>query len=134
MTTPYDDFVTWFNGTPGADGFVRARGRWRDTPDTLQKRFVVFEFQSGGKPDVDRISPVVSVLILGKQGESAVAGAFPELEKFAYSLVQRSMSSACCGKITGIRAISTPMGPGFTTEDRPWYSLSLELTGFSFDE
>lgn len=132
--TPYDDFVAWFNETPGSAAYTRVRGAWVDSVNNYDRRFVVFNFQGGPKPDVDRVSPVVDVLLLGKRGERSVAGSLPDLEQFAYSLIRRSMSSTCSGKITGIRAIGLPVGPGFTTEDRPWYSLSLELTGFSFDE
>lgn len=129
MSSPYDDFAAWFSATPGADAYTRARGMWVDSATNDAKRFAVFQFQGGGKPDVDLISPVIDVLILGKKAERQVAGALPDIEQFVYSLVERSMSSACSGRITGIRAIGLPSGPFFTTEDRPWYRLSFELTG-----
>lgn len=127
--SPYDDFVAWFSATPGADVYTRARGTWVDSEPLYQKRIAAFQFQGGPKPDVDLISPVLDVTILGKRAERAVAGALPEIEQFVYDLVARSMTSSCSGRITGIRAIGLPVGPGFTTEDRPWYRISFELTG-----
>lgn len=130
MSTPYDDFSTWFQGAPGASVYTRARGAWVEPPTgTPDSRFAVFQFQGGPKPDVDMISPVVDVTILGKRGERNLAGSLPDMENFVYDLVARSMSSTCSGKITGIRAIGLPVGPGFTEEDRPWYKISFELTG-----
>lgn len=127
--SPYNDFITWFTATPGADLYTRARGMWVDNDSNAQKRFAVFTFQGGAKPDVDLISPVIDVLILGKRGERGVAGALPEIEEFVYALVARSMTSVCSGRITGIAAIGLPVGPNFTAEDRPWYRLSFRLTG-----
>ncbi len=130
MSTPYDDFSTWFQGASGAAQYTRARGTWVEPPTgSPDTRFAVFQFQGGAKPDVDMISPVVDVTILGKRGERNVAGSLPDIENFVYDLVARSMSSTCSGKITGIRAIGLPSGPFYTTEDRPWYKISFELTG-----
>lgn len=130
--TPYNDFTAWFNETPGADMYTRARGMWVDGGQNDAKRFAVFQFSGGPKPDVGMISPQVDVILLGKKGERNTPGSLPDIENFAYSLVARSMSSACSGKITGIRAIGLPQGPGFTSEDRPWYRISFELTGVDF--
>lgn len=129
MSQPYDDFITWFNETPGADQYTRARGTWVDSPTNDTKRFAVFEFQGGPKPDVDRISVSVDVLLLGKKGERNVAGALPDIEAFAFALVQRSLAVSCTGNITSIRAQAMPVGPGYTTEDRPWYRVSFLLLG-----
>lgn len=132
MTNPYEDFTAWFSATPGAEAYTRARGMWVDGGVNDQKRFAVFQFAGGGKPDVDMISPTVDVLLVGKKGERNTQGSLPDIENFAYSLVARSMVSSCSGKITGIKAIGLPQGPGFTTEDRPWYRCSFELTGVDF--
>lgn len=129
MSNPYDDFVTWFSETPGASAYTRARGSWLDSPTNDAKRFAVFEFRGGPKPDVDRFSAAIDVLLLGKKGERNVAGALPDLEEFAYSLVRRSLTNSCSGSITSIRAQAMPSGPGYTTEDRPWYKLSFLLMG-----
>lgn len=130
MSQPYDDFTAWFNEAPGADAYTRVRGQWVDSNMSADKRFAVFQFQGGGKPDVDYISPQIQVLLLGKKGERATAGALPNIEDFAYSLISRSMSMTCSGGITSIRALQgAPTGPGFTTEDRPWYMLNFELMG-----
>lgn len=129
MSNPYDDFVTWFNETPGASAYTRARGSWVDSPTNDAKRFAVFEFMGGPKPDVDRFSAAIDVLVLGKKGERNVAGALPDLEAFAYSLVRRSMVGGCSGSITSIRVQALPTGPGYTTEDRPWYRCSFLLMG-----
>lgn len=127
--SPYQDFVDWFSAAPGADGYTRARGTWVDSPTNDDKRFAVFTFQGGPKPDVDRYSVTVDVLLLGRKQERSVAGALPDIENFAYTLVQRSMQSYCSGRITAIRSVGIVTGPGFTTEDRPWFSLSFMLVG-----
>lgn len=129
MSQPYDDFVTWFRETPGADEYTRARGTWLDSPTNDAKRFAVFQLQGGPKPDVDRFSVSIDVLLLGKKAERNVAGALPDIEEFAYSLARRSLTNSCSGSITSIRTQSMPVGPGFTTEDRPWYKLSFLLMG-----
>jgi hypothetical protein len=127
--TPYDDFVTWFNEAPGASAYTRARGEWNDSTLAADKRFAVFQFQGGPKPDIDRYSVTVDVTLLGKKQERQVAGALSDIEDFAYNLVQRSMQSFCSGRITAVRSIGIVTGPGFTTEDRPWYKLSFMLLG-----
>lgn len=128
-TSPYEDFVAWFNEVPGAEVYTRARGAWNDSTMAADKRFAVIKFQGGPKPDVDRFSVTVDVLLLGKKQERQTAGALPNIEEFAYALVQRSMQSWCSGRITAIRSIGGVTGPGFTAEDRPWYSLSFQLVG-----
>lgn len=127
--TPYDDFVAWFSATPGAEAYTRARGQWNDSTMAADKRFAVIQFQGGPKPDVDRYTVTVDLILLGKKQERQVAGALPDIEQFAYSLVQRSMQSWCSGRITAIRSIGGVIGPGFTAEDRPWYRLSFQLVG-----
>lgn len=129
MSSPYQDFTDWFSAAPGADAYTRARGMWVDSPTNDGKRFAVFEFQGGGKPDVDRYTATIDVLLLGKKGERNVAGALPDIENFAYALIERSMSSYCSGRITAIRSLGGVVGPGFTTENRPWYRLSFQLQG-----
>ena len=129
MSQPYDDFVTWFLETPGADQYTRARGSWVDSATNDAKRFAVFQFQGGPKPDVDRFSASIDVLILGKKGERNVAGALPDIEAFVYSLSRRTLTNSCSGSITSIRTQAMPVGPGYTTEDRPWYRLSFLLMG-----
>lgn len=129
MSTPYDDFVTWFNETPGAADYTRARGTWVDSPTHDLKRFAVFQFMGGPKPDVEHFSASIDVLLLGKKGERNVAGALPDIENFAYDLIRRSLTNSCSGSITSIRSQAMPVGPGFTTEDRPWYRLSFLLMG-----
>lgn len=130
MSTIFEDFTAWFSGAPGADVYTRARGTWVDSPTNDDKRFAVFSMQGGFAPDVDSISPHVQILLIGRKGERNVAGALPDIENFAYSLILRSMSTFCSGSITAVRSItSAPTGPGFTTEDRPWYTLNFELMG-----
>jgi hypothetical protein len=129
VSTPYDDLVAWFNATPGADAYTRARGTWVDSPANDAKRFAVFQFQGGPKPDVDRYTATVDVLLLGKKGERNVAGALPDIENFAYSLLERSIQLNCSGRITQIRCIGGVTGPGYTAEDRPWYRLAFSLDG-----
>lgn len=129
MSQPYDDFVTWFLETPGADQYTRARGTWVDSPTNEDKRFAVFKFEGGPKPDVDRISVSLDLTLFGKKHERNVVGALPDIENFAYDLVNRTLTNSCSGSITSIRAQAMPIGPGYTTEDRPWYKLSFLLMG-----
>lgn len=129
MSTPYEDFTAWFSATPGAEVYTRARGMWVDSPTNDAKRFAVFQFQGGPAPDVDRYTATIDVLLLGRKQERSVAGALPDIENFAYTLVQRSMQSYCSGRITAIRSLGGVVGPGFTTEERPWYRLTFQLVG-----
>jgi hypothetical protein len=129
MSTVYEDFASWFSATPGAEAYTRARGQWNDSTMAANKRFAVIQFQGGAKPDVDRYTVTVDLILLGKKQERQVAGALPDIENFAYSLIERSMQPNCTGRITGIRSIGGVSGPGYTAEDRPWWKMSFQLQG-----
>lgn len=102
-----------------------ARGQWIDNP-ALDLSFICAIHSVGGpSPDVDDRRPRFQVVLLGPRDGRQYA---PRINECMGMLMQRTLSDAPpCGAAL-VRAMNEPIGPGYTTENRAWYSLDFQLT------
>ncbi|HBO3404126.1 TPA: hypothetical protein L4S50_002371 [Pseudomonas aeruginosa] len=123
--TPYDAFQDWLASILG-DGFQYSRGMWVDHP-SLDSAFIAAIQQTGGPPtQVDVRHLRFKVILLGPKGMESrkrVADVGRSIEAVAQAALGDSVP---CGAAS-VRAIGEPIGPGYTTENRAWYSLDLEV-------
>lgn len=125
--TPLESFVEWLEAVPAVSGYTLSRGMWQDDESAYQTRFIALMAGAGRAPGIIERYPVVRVLVLGKRGERNVAGAVAELEAFANSLIEQAAAVPYTECLAQVRPIGDIMGPGYTTEDRPWYELNFQL-------
>lgn len=125
--TATDEVLAWIMAVPEFAAYVPSRGMWVESASLDDKRILALYGEGGGNPGPIERYPRVRVLILGKRGERNIAGAVAELAAHADLLAQRAFTTYKTDCIAQIRMIGDIIGPGYTTEDRPWFELNTEL-------
>lgn len=129
MSTPPTDIVKqWLEADPNwtAYGFEFQQGRWSDTPANAKKR-LCFLTSTGGRTGADPgvFFDSVRVLLVGPQkGGSDMMF----IRNLAYAIRTRMIEEFRQGcEAFSLRLMAAPMGPNFTTEERPWIELNIEV-------
>jgi hypothetical protein len=97
---------------------------WIDSP-SVNGAFIASVQQMGGPaPDVeDRVIRFKVILLGPRDGRKHVVA----VEQTMESLAQAALGdSSPCGAAS-VRAVGEAVGPGYTSENRPWYSLDFEV-------
>lgn len=119
----FDAFVEWLESVLGTQ-YQYSRGQWVDSA-ALAGIWIASVHQNGGPgPDVDDRRQRFRVILLGPRNarQSSV-----QITEHIESLVQAAMGDAVPCGAASVRAIGEPAGPGYTTENRAWFSLDLEV-------
>lgn len=119
----FDHLFDWIKTVLG-DKYKYSRGMWVDHA-SLSDEFICALHQAGGMaPDVDDRRPRYRLILLGpRNGRQHVV----EVQTDMDSLAQAALGdSAPCGAAS-VRAVGEAVGPGYTTENRAWFSLDLEV-------
>jgi hypothetical protein len=126
MTNTITELIAWLKTNPGllsADALY-FRGQVADTPANAARRLVSV-LGVGGDDGVLLDMQEIRVMVLGPQGNPA--GEMAAIETTLKTMQQRLKTDyKTCG-IAQIRVIGGIIGPGRTTEDRPWYEINLQL-------
>lgn len=119
----YEFFVDWLTSVLG-EAYEVSSGQWVDGQD-LAETWIAAVVQNGGPPvSVDDRRQRYRVILLGpRNGRQHVSTINQSIE----SLVQAAMGDAVPCGAASVRAIGEPVGPGYTTENRAWYSLDLQV-------
>lgn len=126
MIIASDAVKEWLEADPtwAARGFQFALGKWTDSPPNAQNRIALLSMSGGRTPMTDVGFDGVSLVLLGKQKGQTDAAA---LLQAAVDLRQRLFTDyKVCG-VTQIKLLGGIIGPGYTTENRPWVELNLEV-------
>lgn len=119
-----DELFEWLELVLG-DRYLQSAGQWIDAPENYGA-FIVAVYGTGGPPtDVDLQLPTYRVLLLGPRNGR---GHHDQIKTDIHALVRLAISGATPCGAAGIRAISQPVGPGYTSENRPWYSVEFQIT------
>lgn len=126
--TPLEDFAAWLKLQLLPADYSYSRGMWVDSTELASRRVVSYRADGGGAPREIHRTQRVRLIVLGPQKSRAIAGLVPAIEADCNAILDRIMGGDFkYGCLTQIRATGDIMGPGYTTEDRCWYELSLEL-------
>jgi hypothetical protein len=119
----YDSFVDWVRSVLG-DSYEYSRGQWVDGPDLQDVWIAAIHHNGGPGPDVEDRRQRYRVILLGPRNgrEHSVA-----ITSHIESLVQATLGDSLPCGAASVRAIGEPVGPGYTTENRAWYSLDLQV-------
>lgn len=106
-------------------GIQYSRGQWIDNPALDDSYICSIRSAGGPSPDVDDRRPRFQVMLLGPRDGRQFASRISDCME---GLMQRSLTEPPPCGAASIRAINEPVGPGYTTENRAWYSLDFQLT------
>lgn len=118
-----DELIAWAESVVGTD-YTFSKGMWLDHPG-VSGDFIAAVMANGGPPvDVDDRRPRYRIILLGpRKGREHTGAVQAAIE--ALTLAAMGDSTPCGA--ASVRAVGEPAGPGFTTEDRPWFSVDLEV-------
>ena len=127
MTNTITGLIAWLKTNPGltAVDALYFRGQYSDTAANTTRRLVSVQ-GVGGDTGVLLDMQEVRVLVLGPQGNPA--GEMAAIETALQTMQQRLKTDYTACDIAQINVIGGIIGPGRTTEDRPWYEINLQLT------
>ena len=120
----FDEFAAWVSAVLGAQ-YQTSRGQWVDSSALSGVWIASIHAMGGPAVDVDDRRPRFRVILLGPRNgrQHSVA-----IGQHADSLVRATIDGAAPCGAAHIRAITEPAGPGYTAENRAWYSLDFQLT------
>lgn len=119
----FDEVLEWLQLL--LPDYLISRGMWVDHPD-LSDVFICSVQQAGGAAiDVDDRRPRYRVILLGpRNGRQHVE----EVQADAEIIQAATMcDDHPCGAAT-IQAMTEPQGPGYTSENRAWWQVDLQVT------
>lgn len=120
----YNEFIAWVQAVLG-DQYQASRGQWVDSPSLADVWIASIHAMGGAAVSVDDRRPRYRVLLLGPRNGRQHADA---IGQHADNLIRAAIYGDLvpCGA-AHIRAMSEPSGPGYTTENRAWYSVELQV-------
>lgn len=124
---PLTQLIAWLKTNEGiasgqADYF---RGVWKDNANNAQRRLVSVIAVGPNADGILLDKAGFRVLLLG--GQTPVAGESEQLHNILDAIRQRLKEDyKTCG-VAQIKVIGGIIGPGATTEGRPWYEINLQL-------
>lgn len=121
----FDEFKAWVEAV--LEGrYKPTQGQWEETTANQADFFCSLHSLGGPSPDVDDRRPRYRVLLLGPRGSRA---AVEQTKADIHALADAALSGDLipCGAAS-IRALGEPAGPGYTTENRAWWSLDFQIT------
>lgn len=121
----FDDLKEWLQLHISA-GYVSAIAPWVETGTDGAVRYCVIGGDSGPAPDVEDRRKNFNVYLLGPKNSQ---GAAMHLLQDAEAVIAAIMLGEVlpCGA-ANIAALGEPIGPGLTTENRPWVQINLQIT------
>ncbi|WP_082900695.1 phage tail termination protein [Achromobacter insolitus] len=120
----FEQFKDWVALTIPSHLYTYSRGMWQDSAAVAESWFCALLQMPGPGPDVDDRRPRYRVLLLGPRNGRQHAG---DIQAHAEALVQAAMGEVVPCGAASVRAIGEPVGPGYTTENRPWYSVDFQV-------
>jgi hypothetical protein len=120
-----DEFAAWVQALLGPS-YRYTQGQWEETTAAQADFFCSFHALGGPNPDVEDRRPRYRVLLLGPRGNRAGS---QKTKADIHALAQAAIDGHLipCGAAS-IQALGEPTGPGYTTENRAWWSLDFQIT------
>ncbi|MFQ1062151.1 phage tail termination protein [Bordetella trematum] len=121
----FDEFKAWAEAVLGSR-YSYTQGQWEETTANQAAFFCSLHSLGGPSPDVDDRRPRYRVLLLGPRGQRSAA---QQTKVDIHALADAALMGGLipCGAAS-IRALGEPAGPGYTTENRAWWSLDFQIT------
>lgn len=127
MIIPVEAVKEWLESDPlwASYGFAFAQGEWIDTAANATQRICYLTAMGGrSSPEPSLFYDSVRVTLLGPQKGGAQ---MKPIRDIAYAIRQRLITDRKTCDVTQFRLQAAPVGPGFTTEKRPFMELNFEI-------
>lgn len=119
ITTAYE----WLKSLPETADYKFSMGAWNEEPG----RKIALWAQRGRFIDDDDGGtgyPEIRVVLVGERDKRSDAAILIEL---AEAINRAARAAGCIDNVVRIRPMAGMIGPGYTTENRAWVEISLEL-------
>lgn len=118
-----DALTEWLKSEQALANAVYFRGPWIDDSNNANNYLVSIAGSGGGGTNVFTRKQNIRVIILGP-----IDGNTQTLDDIAAQTLRRTINGdyQACG-ITQIEVIGGIIGPGITTENRPWCEINFQL-------
>ncbi len=122
-----DDVKTWIESII-SPGYLYSMGMWTDTAANSASKICALHNNGGPSPVVDTRRQRIRVVLLGgRQQNPGGASDKAVIKADAEALVRATLNGPVpCGAAI-INTMNEPIGPGYTTESRPWFSVDFEV-------
>lgn len=127
MTIPVEAVKEWLEADPNwlSYGFEVHQGIWRDNATNAAKRLCVLTSMGGSTSNsLDVNYDSVRIIFLSKKQGNADTN---PLRAIVYGLRDRLKTDNRNCDVTLFRLQGSPVGPGFTVEERVWFEINLQL-------
>lgn len=127
MTIPVEAVKQWLEADPAwsSYGFEVSQGIWRDNTTNTTKRLCVLTAMPGRTSSTQDVNyDAVRVIFLS--GQKGNADTNP-LRAIVYGIRDRLKTDNRNCDVTLIRMQASPIGPGYTQEERVWFEINLQL-------
>ncbi len=119
----FNELIEWLGAI--LPGYEISRGMWVDH-SSIYDAFICSVQSSGGPAiDVDDRRPRYRIVLLGPRNGRQHAQA---VQQAAEAICEATIEGALipCGS-AAIRAMTEPVGPGYTSENRAWVQVDLQI-------
>lgn len=116
----------WLKSVLGANAFRYSYGEWVEDPASANQMLVNVQAMAGAAPMVDVRKPRYRVIILGRRNNRGDSEQVWNAAQYLMSAAIGDGKSQPCGA-ANVRAMGEPVGPYFTTENRAWSQVDLEV-------
>lgn len=120
----FDEIEEWLRANLPNTPYIYQHGEFLEAPGDAINYFCVLSGNGGPRPDVEDRTKRYTVFFIGrKETRSDATTVLADAE-----LIMQAMASEImpCGASL-VRAITEPVGPGFSNENRPFVQLDLEI-------
>lgn len=127
-STPAERFITWLQTYADTTGYTFSRGMWVESDANSGKKYIAVFMSPGRSPVAGVVQyPLIDVIVTGTRNGRAVAGQVPEVEQFAYDIIEAAIENSWGECIAYIEPVGGIAGPKYTDADRPTYSMKFQL-------
>lgn len=121
----FESFRNWLEEVLGTQ-YRYVQGQWQEDDNSADDFFCSIHSTGGPAPSVDDRYPNLRVILVGpRNGRGYATKIRQDAESIMARVVSENRGVPCT--LVNIRASGEPIGPGYTTENRVWYTLDFTV-------
>lgn len=120
----YEQIIAWITTLLPPDRYTLQDGEWKDDATDRDKYYSVVQIDGGPAVNVDLRRKDVRIILLGRRNQRGDA---PTVLTDIESFLQAALAVAAPCGAAHTRVMAEPSRPGYTTEDRAFTMLDLQI-------